>query len=123
MVNARRDRRRRRGRSNLGCLAMLLIVIAVVYFGVTIGRVYLRYYEYQDAMVQEARFAAHNTNDVIVDHLRAKADSLGLPESAKRINIRRKPGVIWIWADYIEEVEFPGIVREISFEPRTQRVF
>ena len=48
-------------------------------------------------MEQEARFAAHNPNEVILRHLRAQADSLGLPESAKKIQIRRKRNQIWIW--------------------------
>ena len=54
--------RRRTGRGSLGCLVMLLILAAVVYFGVNVGEVYWRFYQYQDAMRQEVRFAAHNSN-------------------------------------------------------------
>ena len=44
---------RRRGASTLGCLVMLLLVAAGVYFGVNVGEVYWRYYEYQDDIAQQ----------------------------------------------------------------------
>ncbi len=107
----------------MGCLVFALFVGAVLYFGFTIGNVFFRYYQFQDAMTQEARFAGRNSNEIIVAHLRAQADSLGLPEGAKAIQIRRKSNQIWIWCDYIETVEFPWMVKEISFEPHAERVF
>lgn len=116
-------RRTDAGKSSLGCLVFLLFVGAVLYFGVTIGNVFWREYQFQDAMNTEARFAAHNGNEIIIAHLRAQADSLGLPEGAKKIQIRRKPNQIWIWSDYIETVELPWMVKEISFEPHVERVF
>jgi hypothetical protein len=61
---------------------------------------------------------------VIVAHLRAKADSLGLPEAAQRIHIRRTQSkTIFIWSDYIETVEFPGFVRDIEFAAHVERAF
>lgn len=114
----------RRGRSSLGCLFVLLLLAAAGYFGVNIGRVYLRYFEFQDAMAQEARFAAHQTDEAILLRLRAAADSLGLPDAAQRVHIRRtRNSTIFIWADYIETVEFPGFVRDIEFSPHVERAF
>lgn len=114
---------RRHGRTKLGCLVGLALVATVAYFAWNIGQPYWRYYQYQDAMAQEARFAARNGNDVIVEHLRAKADSLGLPDAAKKIQIRRKQDQIWIWAEYFETVETPLVVRDIEFQPHAERVF
>jgi hypothetical protein len=111
------------GKSSLGCLVFAVFVAAVLYFGVEIGNVFWRNYQFQDAMNTEARFAAHNANEIIIAHLRAQADSLGLPEGAKKIQIRRKPNQIWIWCDYIETVELPWMVKDISFEPHVERVF
>jgi hypothetical protein len=34
----------RRGKGRLGCLLTLLVIVAVAYFGVNIGTVYLRSY-------------------------------------------------------------------------------
>ena len=115
--------RHRAGKIRLGCLAGLFIFGALLYFGYNIGEVALRYYEYQDAMEQEARFAMHNTNDVIVQHLRAKADTLGLPDAAYKVQVRRRGNEIFIWADYTENIELPGFVKEVDLRPHVERVF
>jgi len=107
----------RRGTSKLGCLAMLSFVAAIGYFGVTLGKQYWNYLEFKDAMEQEARFASHRTDDNIRDHLRAKVDSLGLPESAKNVRIRRTPSIIFIETHYYLTVEFPGFVKEFLLSP------
>jgi hypothetical protein len=109
---------KRRGASTLGCLFTLLIVVAAGYFAVNAGRVYWRFYQYQDDMRQQVRFASQRTNDQIAAHLRASADSLGLPESAGRVIIRRSERAISVEADYYETVELPMYVREIHFHPR-----
>jgi hypothetical protein len=113
--------RRRAGWTSLGCILVMVIVGALGYFAFTIGRVYWRYYQYKDAMAQEGKFASHNDDSVIVAHLRARADSLGLPEAAKRVHIRRRPGVIYIWSEYYETVELPGFVKDIEFVPEIEK--
>ena len=115
--------RPRRGTTSLGCLFTLLVLSAVGYFGYNIGRVYWRWYQYQDAMAQEARFAARTTDDAIRQDLVAKADSLDLPESAQRVRIHRAQHTIFIWADYVEPVEFPGFVKDIPFSAHVERAF
>ena len=115
--------RPRSGKSAYGCLIFILLIGATLYFGFNVGNVYWRAYQFQDAMTQESRFAAHNANEVIVAHLRAQADSLGLPDGAQKIQIRRKPNQIWIWSEYIETVELPWKLQEINFNPHAERVF
>jgi hypothetical protein len=113
----------RPGRSNLGCLVSLLLFAAVVYFGVNIGEVYFRYYQFQDAMRQEARFAAHNSDAQILRHLRAMADSLGLPEAAGVVNLQRDGRHIEMESDYYEHIELPLFVREVHFNPHAEGLF
>jgi hypothetical protein len=108
----------RRGVSKLGCLVSLLLAVTVAYFGVNVGEVYLRYYRFHDAMVQEARFARTNNDDAIRLRLAALADSLGLPEEATHVQVRRTAQSITIFADYDERVELPWYVRQIRFVPR-----
>jgi len=110
----------RRGRSSLGCLLTLLVFSAIVYFGVKIGEVYWRAYEFKDAMNQEVRFASQITNERMLIHLRAVADSLDLPEQAQAIEITREKGRIVIEAEYVELVELPLLVREFHFSPRAE---
>ncbi len=116
-------RRAPRGASTLGCLLTLLIVVTIGYFGVNIGRVFYRHYAFQDAMKQEARFASHRSNEDITSHLRALADSLGLPQGAKRVHIRRGPRMIFIWSDYFETLELPGFTRDIELTAHVERAF
>jgi hypothetical protein len=113
----------RRGAGRLGCLFSLLLVVAVAYFGFNIGEVYLRFYRLRDAMEQEARFAHNRDDNTIRLRLAASADSLGLPDEAGRMVIRRSSTDIMISTDYSEHVELPLFVREFKFRPVVVRKF
>lgn len=115
--------RARRGVTKLGCLLGLLIVVALGYFVVQAGEVYLRFYQYQDAMRQRVRFAGRKTNQQIIRELRAKADSLGLPEGAYGVRVRRVGRYIAIEAEYYDTMEFPGFVREVYLNPHAEGAF
>ena len=113
----------RRGRSRLGCLVSLLLLSAVAYFAFNIGVVYLRFFRLKDAMVQEARFAHNRDDEAIRLRLAAVADSLGLPDDAGRMIIRRESTRIIISTSYSEHVELPMYVREFRFAPQVVRRF
>ena len=110
----------RQSASKLGCLFSLLLVVTVAYFGVNVGEVYLRYFEFKDALLQEARFAARRSDDDIRTRLVLVADSLGLPPEAGRIQVRRTANRIEIGASWSEYVELPLRLREIRFTPRVE---
>jgi hypothetical protein len=113
----------RRGLSSLGCLFSILIVAAIVYFGVNIGEHYFRFYQYQDAMRQEVRFAAHNNDVQIERHLREQADSLGLPEAAGEVTVQRDGRHIEIESEYYVHIELPLMVREVRFNPHAEGLY
>ena len=115
--------RSRRGRSTLGCLIPLLIVAAIIYFGINIGEVYFRFYQFQDAMRQEVRFAAHNSDAVIIRRLQQEADSLGLPEGAGVVTLQRDGRHIEMESEYYEHIELPLMVREVHFNPHAEGIF
>jgi hypothetical protein len=123
MVNTMATSRRRTGAGSLGCLVTLLVVAAIVYFGVNIFEIYWRFYEYQDAMKQQVRFAASNPNDVIARRLRSAADSLELPEAAGQVYVQRKGHDISIESEYYERIELPLYVREQRFHPHAEGTF
>ena len=110
----------RAGRSTLGCLTMLLLVVAGLYFAVNIGQAWFDYYALRDSMQQQARFGGRMTDEQIRNALVAKVDSLGLPEEAADFSIRRESGRIVIWTEYVEQVELPLFVREFTFAPRVE---
>jgi len=62
----------------------------VIYFGIFAGKDLLDFYRYRDAMSKVARFASVRTDQHLKDHLRAYADSIGLPADAKDVNIVRE---------------------------------
>jgi len=111
---------RRPGRTTLGCLVSLLLAVAAVYFAVNVGAPYVRYYRYLDGMKQEARFSARFTDEEIQRRLAALADSLGLPEAAGRVRVRRASNRISLSTSYYERVEMPLIVRDILFSPQAE---
>jgi hypothetical protein len=115
----------RGGRVSLGCLFTLLLLTAALYFAVNVGEVFWRYYRYRDAMQQEARFAHMRTDQAIARRLTSVADSLGLPDAAEQVAIRRDAGRrrVTIAADYDERVELPGFVRTIRFSPRAEATY
>ena len=111
---------RRRGRANFGCLFSILLLVTVVYFGINVGEPYFRYYRFLDGMKQEARFSARFTDEQIQIRLAALADSLGLPEAAGRIRVRRASNRISLSSSYYERVELPLMVRDILFSPQAE---
>ena len=114
---------RRRGLGSLGCLVALMLVATVLYFGVGIGEHYVRFYQYQDAMRQEVKFAAHNSDALILRHLRERADSLGLPEAAGVVNLQREGRHIEIESEYYVHIEIPLYVMEVRFNATAEGIF
>lgn len=115
--------RARRGVGRIGCLLVLLIVTAIGYFGFGIGEAYLNFYKYQDRMRSEAKFASHNTDAVIKMRIAEYADSLGLPDPAGNVIVRRGQHDIYIYANYSVHIELPGQVREFKFNPNATGTF
>lgn len=115
--------RSRRGRSTLGCLTMLLLLVAAFYFAANIGQAYFDYYFLRDSMQQQARFGSRMTDQQIRRALVAKVDSLGLPEQAGRFVIQRGGGRITISTAYTQFIELPLVSREFTFNPSVEAPF
>ena len=110
----------RRGASSLGCLVTLALLAAAAYYGVHIGGVFLRFYQLQDDMQQQARFATQLTDQAIRLRLLAQADSL-LGQTPK-LTIERggRPYRITIHADYAETVELPFFKHTFVLHPKAE---
>lgn len=117
MVTGARDRR---GSSSTGCLLTLLVFAAALYYGINIGEVYWRFYQYQDEMRSQGRLAPSLSDGVIRRRLILKVDELGLPSEATRIQIKRtaRPRQITIESEYSEEVNLPLFKHTFHFRPR-----
>jgi hypothetical protein len=108
----------RRGESRIGCLLPILILAVAAYFAVDFGEAYFRFYQFKDAMGQEARFSSDKTDAQITMRLSALADTLQLPPGAELITIERTPAMISISSDYDEIIRLPmKNERVIHFHP------
>jgi hypothetical protein len=112
----------RSGRASLGCLFVLLLGVSGAYLGYEFLDAYYRYYTLRDAMQQEARFAVERSDAMVRRRLRAKADSLGVPDEAV-FKVRRNRKGIAIWTEYTEVVQLPVGAKHLTFEPLVQREF
>lgn len=108
----------RRGASRLGCLVGVLVLAVAAYFAIDFGEAYFRFYQFKDAMGQEARFATTKTDDQITSRLSALADTLQLPAGAELVTIQRTPTLVTISSDYDEIIRLPlKKERVIHFHP------
>jgi len=117
MVNARK----RRGASTTGCLVSLLILVAVLYYGVNIGEVYFRYYRLLDEMKTQARLAAALDNGTIQRRIQAAIQDIGVHEEAgAELTITRRPSPreITIETTYRESVHLPLFDHTFRFHPK-----
>ncbi|HXV86458.1 MAG TPA: hypothetical protein VD793_07150 [Gemmatimonadales bacterium] len=112
----------RRGASRVGCLISLVVAGAVVYYGMDVVRVYFRYWQMRDEMRSVARLAPSLDDATILRRLRAKADALALPQSARRFTIRRlaRPREIRITTSYNETVVLPFYQYTFQFKPEAR---
>jgi hypothetical protein len=109
----------RAGVTKLGCLFVLLLLAAVVYFGIPVGEAYFRYAQYKDRMKQELRFRGAQSDERIKRDMKIVADSLGLPEEAGNVVVSRQVQnrQVTIEADYEEIIHLPGKPKAIRFKP------
>ncbi len=111
-----------RGASRMGCLFVVLIVVAVVYFGHPIGSMYVRYYRMENEMQTQARFAPSIDDDTIRRRLLQTIDALALPVEARRLRIRRigRPRQIIISTSWEETIVLPFYTRVQRFAPEVR---
>ena len=112
-------RSRNRGASTIGCLFTVLIFVAVLYYGIDIGRIYWNYYRLEDEMQTSARFASTRSDEQIIKYLIGVSQDLGLPPEAQRFSIRRsqQPPVVTIKTSYHVELELPFRRRTLVMRP------
>jgi hypothetical protein len=117
MVNSLRNRR---GGSRLGCLIPLALLGAFVYAGVLFGRPWFAYRQYRDEMVAVVNMSQVISDSAMMVRIRARADSLGLPASAKRVEFRRlqNPPRLEVRAEYTQSVKVPFLGEKVlHFKP------
>lgn len=111
----------RRGASTMGCLISLIVLVAVLYYGVNIGVVYFRYYRLVDEMGTQARVAAALDNGTIQRRIADAIHEIGLPDDASNnLQITRSstPRQIIIETTYNESVHLPLFNHTFRLHPK-----
>lgn len=105
----------RRGSGSGGCLLGVALIAAAVVFGWPAAKVYLRAYEYEDAMRQTLLHAKGDDDEGLRGRMRAAADSIGdLPDAAYDVNVDRREGMIRLRATYTDTIMFPIQPRPVT---------
>ena len=105
----------------MGCLLSLLVLVAVLYYGVNIGEVYFRYYRILDEMQSQARVAAALDNGTIQRRIASAIQEIGLPDDASsnlQITRSASPRQITIETEYAETVKLPLFLHTFHLHPK-----
>lgn len=108
---------RQRGGSNVGCLISVLLLAALIFYGINIGKVWFKYYQLKDEMTVSARMAPGLTDPTIRHRLEAKVDELGLPPEARKFTISRAGKKFTVECEYTEHVTLPFFDHIFIFHP------
>jgi hypothetical protein len=121
------------GKLRLGCLLVVVILVAGLYFGIQFFQVRFRYYQLQDYVKEQATFAPVLDDNTIRTRLAARADTLGIiPLSSPRAwdvrRMRDPSGRLIIIRGHYEDsvvINLPGIrkVFPFRFDPNASEPF
>jgi len=101
----------------------IAFVAAAIVFGWPAARVYIRAYEYEDAMRQTLLHAKADNDEGLQTRMRASADSIGeLPDAAYDIRVDRRDGVIRLSATYTDTIKFPVAPRPVTHRFSVERM-
>lgn len=114
----------RNGRGLLGCLIPIVIVGAIAYVGLMYATPWFKNQQFQDEMGTVADFEGAVSDGDKLARVRARADSLGLPEEAKtNLSLRRvdNPPRLIISSEYQVIITLPLLgERVLSYTPRVE---
>ena len=112
----------RRGSGSGGCLTFIVLAAVVVVFGWPAAQVYLRAYEYEDAMRQVLVYSTGKNDEGLQSRMRASADSIGdLPDDAYDVRVTRSDGMIRLSASYTDTIRFPIAPRPVTHRFSVER--
>ncbi len=106
---------------NLRALIAVVVVVAGIYVGIKVVPVYFDYYQFQDAIEEEARVQSYTTKSV--DDLRQsvwkKAQDLELPlTSPDQIKVERNGSSLSIETEYTVHIDIPIHPFDLNFQAK-----
>lgn len=96
-----------RGKTRVGCLLFVLLIIVAGYVGVQYVGAEFDYRSLRGEVQRQAGLAAQMTEQEILRVLQVRVRELGLPQQAERLEVRRLPGPrIQITGHYSDTLRF-----------------
>ena len=108
---------------SLKALISLAIVVAVFYVGFKVVPVYFSYYQFQDAIEEEARIQSYTgkSEDDIRETVWKKAQQLELPiASPEALKVERTGSSVSIQTEYTVHIDIPIHPFDLNFKPNTK---
>jgi hypothetical protein len=108
---------------NLRGIVALVIVGAVFFVAFKVAPVYFNYYQFQDAIDEEARIQSYTgkTTSDIRDTVWKKAQQLDLPlASPDDLKVERFGNTLSIQTEYTVHIDIPIHPFDLKFEPATK---
>lgn len=117
-----RSWRSARGASKRGCLITLVVLAAVLYYGIPIGGHVFRYLQLLDEMKSTVQFASTIEDVEIRRRVLNKIEALGLPAEARKLTIRRtaRPREIRVSTSYAVVIDLPFTTYTYTFRPEAR---
>lgn len=109
------------GKTSLGNILFILLVLAMVYFGYKFIPVRINAFSFYDAMSEEASFAAHRNDKQIKQNLLKFAREKRLPVTAEDLKVEREPGRMTVEADYTVVVDTIFFTYDWRFQEKAVR--
>lgn len=104
-------------------LIAIFIVVAAIYVGVQVVPVYFNYYQFQDAMEEEARIQSYTgkSESDMRETMWKKAQQLELPiASPEAIKVERTGTSVAISTEYTVHIDLPVHPFDLKFEATTK---
>jgi len=101
----------------------LLVVVAVFYVGFKVVPVYFDFYQFQDAIEEEARINSYTGKSVndIRETVWKKVQQLELPlASPDDLKIERSGNMVSIQTEYTVHIDIPVHPFDLKFQPNTK---
>ncbi|HWR16953.1 MAG TPA: DUF4845 domain-containing protein [Terriglobales bacterium] len=104
-------------------LIALAVVVSAFYVGVKVVPVYFNYYQFQDAIEEEARIQSYTgkTESDMRETVWKKAQQLELPlTSPEQIKVERQGTAVTISTEYTVHIDIPVHPFDLTFAPTTK---
>ncbi len=121
LPNEGKDRRpQNRGITTLGCLVSLILLIALGYVGIKVGKAFWDYYnvreQVREALVWAVGSMQPKSETEIIQRVISNVDGIGFQFTPRNVHISQTPETLTITATWTEEIEFPNYTFPLNLE-------